>query len=243
MKGLGSTLLVIFIFIIIANFFKIGIPVYMTTSNTSSELSVVGEGKVDVIPDTAYVDMGIQVSNASTVDAAQTQINTTNNKIIEAMTALGIKKEDIKTSNYSIYPSIAYENNRDTITGYNGNVTITVKANKADQVSEVIAAATKAGANQIQGTRYEVGDPNAYRQEARKKAIEEAKKQAAQIAKDLDIRLGKVVNVVEDTQTGAMPYGLMRESAVGLGGGGGTANLEPGTETITSVVTLYFEKK
>lgn len=234
---------VLFFLFLLSSFFNIGLPVRVTTTMKSTELSVTGEGKVEVVPDTAYVDLGIQVSNVSTVEQAQQQINTTNNAIIEAMNTLGIEKKNIKTSNYSIYPNYNYEGGQNTITGYNGNVTLTIQTETPAQVSDVIAQATAAGANEVQNTRFEVKDPAKYRAEARSKAIDNAKEQAQKIAGDLGIRLGKVVNVVEQTSGSSAPVPLYDSRAMGLGGGGGGANLEPGSQNITSVVTLYFEKK
>ena len=223
--------------------FNLSIPLSITQSNTSSELSVVGEGKVEVVPNVAYVDVGVTVNRATTSQAAQTEINTKNKAILDAMTKLGIDKKNIKTSNYSVYPMFNYDSGREVQDGYTGNVTITIKTEKVELVSDVVSAATAAGANQVQGTRFEVEDPAKYREEARAKAIANAKEQAQKIAKDLDIKLGKVVNVTEYSPSGvAVPMYAMEKSAVSNAGGGGPA-VEPGTQTITTVVTLYFQKK
>ena len=91
-------------------FFNISYPMTIVSTTQSSELAVVGEGKVEVTPDTAYVDAGITVDRASTVAEAQKRINETNNKIINSLREIGIEKADIKTSNYSINPNYKYEN-------------------------------------------------------------------------------------------------------------------------------------
>ncbi len=237
-----TPIFVIFLLVVLMSLLNIGLPVRVTQTMATTELSVTGEGKVDIVPNTATVDVGIRVNNASTVEAAQSQIDETNNAIIAAMEQLGIPKQNIKTSNYSVFPAYDYSSGRDVLTGYNGNVTLSIKSQNVDQVSQVIAAATEAGANEIQNTRFEVEDPAAHRSEARTKAIENAKEEAQKMADDLGIKLGKVVNVVEHTTSGEGPYPMMAERAYGLGGGGG-ASFEPGSQTITSVVTLYFEKK
>ena len=241
--GVAITLMLGLLFLVIIKAFNIYYPIRVTTASSSSELSVVGEGKVDVVPDTAYIDVGINVTNAPTVDEAQKQIDTANNSIIAAMSKLGIKKEDIKTSNYSIYPNQTYDGPTPRTTGYNGNVTITIKAKGTQIASRVIEDATKAGANQVQGTRFVVENPEKYREQARSKAIANAKEQAQKIAGDLGIKLGKVVNVVEySPNTAGMPmYDMAREGMGAMGGGG--PQLEAGSQSITSVVTLYFEKK
>jgi hypothetical protein len=237
--------MVLFIFLVLVRVFNISYPVMVMQTNKSTELSVVGEGKVDVVPDTAHIDVGVNIANATTVEAAQSQITKTNNAVIAAMKKLGIAKENIKTSNYSIYPAYDYTAGRgDTITGYTGNVTISIKTKNIAQVSQVIEESTKAGANQVQGTRFEVEDPDKYRKEARDEAIKNAKTQAQQLADSLGIKLGKVVNIVEysgGSSSPIMPYAA-EMSAKGMGGGGGPS-IEPGSQTITSVVTLYFEKR
>lgn len=247
MKHLSTLLtatIIIILGLLVIKSFDIYYPVQIVTTNRSSELSVVGEGKIDVVPDNAFVDLGVTVNEAKQVADAQKTISETNNKIIDSLRQLGIKKEDIKTSNYSIYPNYVYSGSTNSINGYNGNVTITVKVVKTENVSKVIELALAAGANQVQGTRFEIGDPAKYREEARTKAIENAKQQANKMATDLGIKLGKIVNIVESTPD-TINYPVFKDAAMSArpaGGGGGTA-IEAGSQTVSSVVTLYFEKK
>lgn len=222
---------------------NIAYPIEITSKSTSGELAVVGEGKVDVVPDTASADLGIIVTNASSVNDAQDKINKANNSIVAALKKQGVDKKDIKTSNYSIYPNYDYQKNPSgEIIGYNGNVTITVKVRDTQRLPTVIQEATNAGANQVIGTTYSVDSPEKYREDARDKAIQNAKEQAQKLADSLGIRLGKVVNIVEST-SGTTPPVFARE-AMGLGSGAAPApDLQPGSQTITSTVTLYFEKR
>ncbi|TRZ52395.1 DUF541 domain-containing protein [bacterium] len=222
--------------------FNISYPLTLVTTSRSSELAVVGEGKVEAIPDTAYIDAGITVDKAASVDAAQKSINDTNNKIISALKAIGIEKTDIQTSNYSISPNYNYTNNQNVLDGYNGNVTLIIKSRDPQMASKVIEAVTSAGANQIQGSRFVVDKPELYREQARNAAIKNAKDQAVKIAKDLGIKLGKITNIVESTSANDLTYSkALPVSGGGMGGGGGV-NIEPGSQTVTSEVTLYFEK-
>jgi len=241
----AGILVLVIVALWIVNVLNISYPVDVTTRQASGELAVVGEGKVDVIPDTASVDLGIVVNDADTVESAQQQINTVNNAIVAAVTALGVEKENIKTSNYSINPNYNYESNPNgTISGYNGNATITVKVKDTTLLPQVMTAATSAGANQVIGTNYSVDNPEVYREKARDEAIANAKEQAKKLAGELGIKLGKVVNMVEATNnTGPFPM-YERAYDVGLGGSNAvTPDLQPGSQTITSTVTLYFDKR
>jgi uncharacterized protein YggE len=239
--------LVIIIVLAVVRYFDLSYPLSISNSSVSSELSVVGEGKVEVSPDTAYVDAGITVDNAPTVDTAQKELNDKNNAIVDAVKKLGIKKEDIKTSNYSIYPNYNYDNskNQNRINGYNGNVTVSIRLKDVSSTSTVIVEVTKAGANQIQGTRFVVDKPEKYREDARDKAIANAKEQAQKLAKNLGIRLGRVTNIVESVGAPVYSpqYALKSAAPMAGGMGGGSPDIEPGSQTISSIVTLYFEKK
>ncbi len=242
---LSGAVVLAFVGILVLNLLHIKIPLSMTTSMQSSELAVVGEGKVDIAPDTAFVDLGITVSGVATVQEAQASIDKVNNAVIDAVKQLGITKENVKTTNYSINPNYTYEGGKDRINGYNGNATITVKTSKTDLTPKIIEVATAAGANQVQGARFSVEKPETYRTKARNEAIANAKAQAKQLAADLGIKLGKVTNIIESNgmDGGPIAYDMAKAyPAMGLGGGGGGPAIEPGTQTISSVVTLYFEK-
>lgn len=241
-KNFSTVVVLTLIALFVIKYFDISYPLTVVTTSKATELAVVGEGKVEVSPDTAYVDAGITVDNRGTVKEVQDTINSINNKIINALRDIGIEKADIKTSNYSVYPNYKYENNINSINGYNGNATVEVKVRDTQLVSQVISTVTEAGANQIQGVRFSIDKPEVFREEARDKAIENAKEQAQKMAKNLGIKLGKVVNIVESSANQPIPLYKTMAEGIGAGGGGGPI-VESGTQTVTSVVTLYFEKK
>lgn len=232
---------VIFLLLVFIKVFDIAYPVAVSTSMRSSEFSVIGEGKVEVRPDVATVSVGVTVNNAATVEEAQRQMNEVNNKIVEAMGALKIPKSDIRTSDYSVYPN--YGPTGQQITGYNGNVSVQITVHNPEMVSKVIEQATAAGANQINSTQFTVEHPEKYREMAREKAIANAKEQAQKLSKDLGIKLGRIVNLVESPDYGGAQPMYAADMARGMGGGGGGPSVEPGSQTITSVVTLYYEKR
>lgn len=231
-----------FVALYCVNRFNISYPFTIVTTTKTSELAVVGEAKVEVIPDTAVVEAGILVNNTPTAEDAQREISKVNNEIISAMKKVGIEKADIKTSNYSVNPNYFYDKGKSKIDGYNGNASVTIKVRNMKLVSKVIEAGTNVGANQMSGARFIIEKPELYREIAREKAIKNAREQAEKLAKSLGIRLGKVANMIESTPDSPRVYDM--KSALPLVGGGGAVSpdIEQGTQTITSVVTLYFEK-
>jgi uncharacterized protein YggE len=246
LKSTGGIFVLTILSLFAIKLLDISYPLKMTIANAPQDLAVVGEGKVDVVPDTAYVDVGITINNASTVEEARNKVDTVNTLLIAEVKKLGLDPKEIKTTNYSVYPQYTYEGNTNRITGYDGHATITVKTKKTELVPLIIEEATQAGANQINNTRFVVDNPAIYREEARAKAIKNAKDQAEKIAKSLGIKLGKVTNVVESISGGIVPqYDMMysTKSMPVVGGGGGGPELEAGSETVSSTVTLYFEKR
>lgn len=242
MKTVVSYSLIIFLtllFLVIVKVFNISYPLEITNKTTSGELSVVGEGKVDVVPDSATVDAGITVSNALAVEEVRGKIDTVHNALVDALTRLGIKKEDIKTSNYSINPNYNYETTQ-KISGYNGSATVTVKVRDISKLPDVIVDATKAGANQVSKETYSVDSPEKYREKARNIAIANAKDQAQKLSQSLGIKLGKITNIVESAPNNPPIYSTR---ALSVSSEALKADFQPGSETITSTVTLYFEKQ
>lgn len=234
------TIFVLVVFWLI-KFFDISYPINITTSSKSSELAVVGQGKIDVSPDVFYVSAGVVVDNKKTVKEVQDEINTINNKIIDLLKNYGLGKENLKTTNYSIYPKQTYDKDGNSqITGYSGSVNIRIKVKDIFLLSKIIDEITTAGANEIYGISYEIDNPDKFQEEARKIAIENAKQQAKKLAQDLGIKLGKITNIVEGNS------GDNNRVYLPVTGGGDlqkSVSIEPGTQTIISTVTLYFEKK
>lgn len=223
-------------------YFNISYPVQVTTRSTSGELAVVGEGKVDAVPDMATVNVGITVNNAPTVADAQNQISKTNNAVISALQALGVQKQDITTSNYSVNPAYSYDASANRITGYNGDVSLVVKIRNVTLAPQVVEVATKNGANQVGNIQFTIDHPEKYREMARDNAIKNAKVQAQKLASQLGIHLGNVTNIVEN---GSSQPSIIRpmmaksaDSGVSL-----PPDIEQGSQTVTSQVTLYFDKR
>ena len=241
---LGATVILVLAAVFAYGKMGPGIPISSVVSQKQDFFTVEGVGKVTVVPDTAIVDLGINVQSP-TVKSAQTQANTVIKDITSALKDLDIDAQDLKTSNYSIYPQYDYAAGRNRITGYQVNVSLTVKVRDIDKVNQVIDAATAKGANTIGGILLTVDETKQkeLKQQAREQAVKEAKTKAESLARAAGLSLGKIVNVQESDSSDPRPI-LYAKSApeVGLGGGGDTS-IQPGSTDITSSVTLFYETR
>ncbi len=236
LKSLFLALVLIISALYLIKILDISYPLTIVSTSKTNELAVVGEAKMEVVPDTAYVNLSI-TTQGSQVSQVREKIDKVNDALIKELKQLGIKKEEIKTTNYSVYPNYDYTSGQ-KIVDYTGTVSLQVKIKNFSLIPNVLERAEKVGFNQIGGVNFTVDQPEVYREKVREKAIENARKQASKLAKSLGIKLGRITNIVESSPKESIEY----QRTVGAGGPSSPI-VEPGTETIYATVTLYFEKE
>lgn len=208
------------------------------------QVSVVGQGKVAFVPDTAKINLGVQVEKFINAEEALKELNTKMEKVINAITALGIDKQNIQTQNYSLYPQYDIIDGVSKISGYGANeqLVITVKGINQDNnlVGKIIAEATKAGANQVNNVSFEPGNLEELKQQARLLAIKDAKIKASQLSNAMNVRLGKVVGWWENYP---QPY---YDGKGGMGAGGAVmsdGNVPVGNGEISLELNISYQIK
>jgi len=204
-------------------------------------ISIMGEGKVTAIPDIALVSLGLSTQKAKVADA-QTENSKTINSLIAKLKALGIANEDIQTTDYSIYPNYDYSNGKQTLTGYTVSQNVQVKIRQTDKVDDVLKTAGDLNLNQIGGLTFTIDNPEDYRQQARIKALENAKVKADALAQVMNVKLGKVISFSESGGNVPMPYPTYAKSdAIGIGGGGAAPTVSAGSQDIIIDATISYE--
>ncbi|MFA5126439.1 MAG: SIMPL domain-containing protein [Patescibacteria group bacterium] len=207
------------------------------------QVSVVGQGKVTFVPDIAKINLGVRVDKVDSAEEALKQINTSMGKVITAVTALGIDKNDINTQNYALYPQYNNVDNISSVIGYGANEDLLVTVRGIDKnndlVGKVISEASKAGANQVNGVSFEASNLEGLKQQARILAISDARSKAKQLSRVMGVRLGKIVSWWENYPT---PY---YDAKGGLGVGGGTlpSSIPTGSGEISMEMNISYQIK
>ncbi|MFH1473225.1 MAG: SIMPL domain-containing protein [bacterium] len=178
-------------------------------------VSVVGEGEVISIPDVATFSFAVSM-DAKTVSEAQSQVTEKMDIILASLKNLGVEDRDVKTSNYSIWPKYSYSQeicsptycppSRQVQDGYTANHNITLKVRKVDEIGRVLAVVGDNGATNISGISFVIDDPDQLMEEARAKAIEDAKSKAKTLANNLNVRLVRVISFSEYANGRPQPY-------------------------------------
>lgn len=219
-----------------------------------NQVTVYGQGKVEYKPDTANVTLGVRVDRAGSADQALEQLNVKIKKINDAVLALGIPADDIKTQNYNLYPNYDYKDGVSKVSGYNASQNIVIKVRKVDENSEgvnsVVATAGDNGTNEIQGVNYYIDDISVLKQKARILALTDARSKASALAKAAGIRrLGKVMSWYEEAPMVTDNYDYANSPmALGMGGSAEAKSSTPpqissGTQDIVVNMGVNFEVK
>ncbi|MEP7201708.1 MAG: SIMPL domain-containing protein [Ilumatobacteraceae bacterium] len=201
-------------------------------------ITVSGDGKVKVKPDTASLSIGVQAT-ASTATEALNQANLSMSALIGALKGAGISDNDITTSGLSIYPQ--YGSSGNTITGYQAANNVTVTVRDITATGPVIdAAAAAAGDNiTIGGVSFYVDDTEALIGAARADAIVNAKKRAGEYAAAAGVTVGGVVQISEVSISNPTPF--FARTTADMAGAAASTPIETGTQDLTVSVTVVYE--
>jgi uncharacterized protein YggE len=161
-------------------------------------ISVTGEANLSVPPDQARIDGGV-TSDAKTAREASDANNVAMGKVLQALKGAGIEEKDYQTSRLSLQPQ--YAPNRagpSPITGYRASNRVTVRIRDVNKVANVIDVLVGAGANDIGGINFMVSQASKLLDEAREKAIADARRKAEIYAKAAGVALGEPLSISEE---------------------------------------------
>lgn len=210
-------------------------------------VTITGQGKVTYAPDLAILNLGVQIDKVAKPEDALNQLNTKVSNIIKAVTAVGISPADIQTQNYSLYPQYDYKDNVSTVSGYNANEQLVIKVSGYDKnqerLSQVIAAASKAGANQVNSLAFDASNMNDLKQEARVKAIADAKEKSAALADSAGVRLKEIIGWYENMVNPIPMYSTADYGKGGLGGGAVSPQTPAGDREVVIEIGVTYKIK
>lgn len=207
----------------------------------SDSVSVSGTGRVTVPPDRVVFTAGVETT-ATTVDAAVKESNRRTSQVVDALKTAGARPDEIRTSNFSIYPQQDYQQGqRPRIIGYQVNNSVTVTRNDPSDASRLLQAAINAGVNTASGLSFTVSDPARGRDEGLRSAFNDARAKAATLAAASGRTLGRAMTIIEGGGSAPTPppmpmRGMAMEAKMAP-----DVPVEAGTSELTFVVSVVFE--
>lgn len=215
-------------------------PAAPVAASPTRTITVVGEGKVRVEPDTARVTIGVEVLRPSVREAADANTAILD-AVVGALSEAGIADEDIQTSGFSVYSERFGPEGPlpDDKVNYRVSNNVVVTVRDLEQTSSIIDSAIEAGANNIYGVEFILDDTTAVESEARAAAVESAIAKAAELAELNGVAVGEVISISEVVGSQPVFAGFREQAMFGMGGGGGPT-IQPGQVNLTMQLQITY---
>lgn len=215
------------------------------TSSIASQVKTItasGEGVIEAVPDVAYVNLGVVTEGK---ELAQVQKDNSDKmaKVIASLTKLGIKKEEIKTTNYNVNPKYDYNQNTgaSTIIGYTVSNTLEVTINDITKTGNLLDEAVASGSNSVNSVIFGLKDKTALYNQALELAVKDAKAKSTAMGKGLDITSIQVSKVTEVSNINTPVY--FERSTAAMDVAKQSTPISEGELKVTANVTVEFSFK
>jgi hypothetical protein len=218
-----------------------------TTINQAAQppqriISVSGSGQANLVPDIAYIYIGVHTEKPTASDAVK-ENNIQTQRMIQALKDFGIDVKDIRTTNFSIWPQDKYNPSTGLPSGektYVVDNTVYVTVRALNKLGDLLDTVVTAGANTINSIQFDVADKSKAIKTARAEAVKNAKAQAQELADAAGVKLGEVQSI---SFYDSSPTPIFD----GKGGGAATeaaaVPIQPGQLTFTVTVSMTYAIK
>ncbi|GGK07283.1 SIMPL domain-containing protein [Luteimonas terricola] len=172
-------------------------PASTQVASDGTLLSVSARGEASRAPDIATASAGV-VTQAADANAAMRENAAQMTRVMTAIRAAGVAERDIQTTGINIHPSYRHvENEEPRISGYNASNTVSLKVRDIAKLGEVLDALVASGANNVSGPSFGIDQPDAVYDEARRKALDQARARADMYAEALGLQVRRIVSISE----------------------------------------------
>ena len=206
----------------------VGLRYVGTGVAATNTISVAGHGELSAVPDIATFTYSV-VSTKASVAAAQADATAKANATTAYLTSAGVAEKDLQTSGYAINPQYSYQSalcpqvqtaggsvsycppGKQVLDGYEVRQTTTVKVRDTTKAGALLAGVGAKGASEVSGLSFTFDNPTGMQEQARDKAIANAKEKAEKLAGALGVSLVRVVSFNENGNTpmyDAKSYGM-----------------------------------
>ena len=203
-----------------------------TPEEAQRTISVSGSGTASATPDEVVLRLGVE-TRAETASAALSQNNGQMEAVVAALTEGDVPRENIQTQTVQLRPQYDESPQREPgaagqqeLTGYVASNIVEARTSDLGAIGQLLDEAVEAGANRIEGLRFEVSEPGELLDQAREAAWQDAEEKAQQLATLAGVELGNVLSINESTTV---------PRPVGLGGAverAAAVPIEPGAQDI-----------
>lgn len=179
----------------------LAIPVHAQESDSHPRtVRVSGEATVNAAPDQATVRFGI-VSRAKTAEAARAQNAEAAKSAMNAVRELDVPESKMRMETLRLQPRREYnpETKEHEEKGYEASRQVVVEVTDLEQLPTLVTRVVQSGANRLEGIDYGLSDRTSLRNDALRKAAQNAREKAQLLASTLEAGLGPVQQIDEQS--------------------------------------------
>jgi uncharacterized protein len=201
-------------------------------------VSVSASGSVSAVPDLATISAGV-LTEGDTARDALSRNNVAMARLIDGLKAAGIAAKDIQTTNLNVEARYAQpkEGRPATVSGYRVSNQVRITVRDIKKLGDLLDQAITLGANQMHGIAFEVSTAEQLKDDARKLAMQNARRRAELYAAAAGAQLGPVLRISEDVRDAGGP--MLQKSRVALS----AVPVEAGTQTLEVEVHVTYALK
>jgi uncharacterized protein YggE len=219
----------------LASLMAIGAP---ATAQADQQRTVTATGAASIVVpnDVARFTFGVSAQRRTAAAALQLAA-ARERRVARTVQALGVAAADVSTGTLSV-GRVTRRAGARTVVEYRASQSILVAVRQVRQAGTVVSAAVRAGASEVEGPEFEVGDPAAAYRRALRAAFAQAREKAQMLADEAGARLGGVVSITEGSAQ-TQPQGFARTPARPNAPRPAPV-VRPGTTTVDAQVTVSF---
>lgn len=208
---------------------------------SGATIEVTGNGIVTMSPDSAIIDLGVDVSGDSLVDTQKTASENMNS-VLKVLKDADIPSDQIQTTNYSINVVNEYDDkgNLKGVSGYQVSNEVQVTVTDLDGLGALIDDLVSNGANSINGIQFIASDATKQASQARALAMADAKAKATELAKAAGGTLGGVISIT-DYSSNATP--VSKSDYETAAGAAPSTPIQTGSLQVQVSVDVVYELK
>lgn len=172
--------------------------VQTSIQNAYQYFSISGSAVVRVKPDRVSLTVGIHERSLNLSDAKINMAHTMND-VIAFCKRNGVEQKNIQTAKIQINPEYRYGNENDIeLKYYDVQQSLTITITDVDKYNEIVYGLLDIGINTIDNIEFYSSEARKYRDQARLNAIQAAKEKASLLTDAVGIKLGRIVDVLEE---------------------------------------------
>jgi uncharacterized protein YggE len=216
-------------------------------------ISVTGIGKLAARPDIAEIQVGV-ASSAETAQEALAKNNTAMDRLFRTLKERGVAEKDIQTLQVQVFPQYSQPRHPNVapaphetefvprVVGYRVDNSVRVLSRKIESLGPLLDAVVQVGANQIHGISFRMNDTSKLLDEARKRAVADARHTADLLAGEAGVVVGSPLEIQDHGGSYPFPsanFGMKMSPMMAAA----PMPISAGEQEVTANVTIIYELK